>query len=124
VVRLVAGGAKEDVQRVADDFCDRAFMREDDVRHADQVFVEERAEQAGLQRLHQRCETGDIREQRSHVAPLPGEIDAVGARRKALGQVGRKIARERSMGALGGRLPPPCFAERFDVPNSLRYCRL
>ena len=43
MVRLLAGRAEQHVQRVADDLGHRAVMREDDVGHADEIVVEQRA---------------------------------------------------------------------------------
>ena len=42
IIRLVSGCVEENLDRVADDPRNRTFMREDNIRHAPQIFVEQR----------------------------------------------------------------------------------
>ena len=46
MVRLLAGGAEQHVQGIADDLCDRAIMGEHDVGHAREIVIEKRSEHA------------------------------------------------------------------------------
>ena len=124
MVRLVAGRAEEHVQRVADDLGDRAFVREDDVGHADQIVVEERAERARLDRLDQRGEAGDVGEERRDLAALPGKVEPVGVAGEPLGEVGREVARQRRVRPLGRHLPPPRLAQHLEMPQRLGDRRL
>ena len=99
-------------------------MRENDVGHADDVFVEKDAERCRLDRLHQRGEAGDVGEQRSHLAPAADKIETVGVARKPLGEIGREITRQRGMRPFRGRLPPPGLAQHLQVAERLVDRRL
>ena len=124
MVRLLAGGPEQHVQGIADDLCHRAVVREHDVRHAGEVVVEQRPKHVGFERLHQRGEAGNVGEQRRDLAALPAEIDRVRIAGKPLGQIGREVTRQRGMGPLGLRLPPPRLAQDLDMPNGLGDRRL
>ncbi len=62
VIRLLARRAEQDMQGIADDFRDRPVMGKHDIGHARQVLVEQQAENARLQCLHERREVGDVGE--------------------------------------------------------------
>src|SRR3979490_3199124 len=53
IVRLITGGVEENLDAIADDFRNRAFMREDHFRHSTDILVEHRAEHFGRRSFHQ-----------------------------------------------------------------------
>ena len=53
IVRLIAGRVEQDLDRVADDLGDRAFMGKHNVGHAADIFVEQCAQHLGLSGFHQ-----------------------------------------------------------------------
>ena len=107
------------MQGVADDLGHRAVMREHDFGHADEIVVEQRAEHVRLERLDQRGEARNVGEQGGDLATLAAQVDVVGAAGDALREIGREIARQRRVGAIGRRLPLPRLAQEFDMANGL-----
>ena len=112
------------MQRVADDLRHRALVGEHDVRHADEIFVEERSEHAWLDRLDERGEAGDVGEEGRDLAALPREVDSVGIAGEPLGEVRREIARQRGVRALRRRLTPPRLAQHLQMAERLGDRRL
>ena len=119
VIGLIAGRAEQHMQGVADDLGDRAFVRKDDIRHAGQIFVEDLAEHAWLERLDEAGEAGDVGEQRRDLAAPAGKVDPVGIAGEPLGEVGREVARQRRMRPLRRRLPPPRLAQDLEMAQRL-----
>ena len=119
MIRLVARRAEEHMNRVADDFCDRSFMREDDVGHRAEIFVEHLAQHRGVETFDEGREAGDVGEQRRDLAALAAEIERRGIAGEARGEIGREIARQRRVGALGRRLPTLGFAQHLDMADRL-----
>src|SRR6185312_3928099 len=119
MIGLLAWRPKEHMQSIADDFCDRALVKKYNVGHTREVVVQQRSENAWLQRLHQRSKSGDIGKERRNLPALAGEIDRVGLAGQPLREVGRKIARERCVSALGLQLTALCIAKALDVRDGL-----
>ena len=87
MVRLLAWGSKQHVQRIPDDLRHRTVMGEHDTGHAREVFIEQRSEDAGFQRLHKRGETGDVGKKGCNLAALPDEIDGISIAGELLCQI-------------------------------------
>jgi len=87
MVGLLAWGSKQHVQRIADDLRHRAVMGEHNICHAREILVEQRSEDAGLQRLHKRGETGNVGKKGRNLAALPAEVDGIRVGGKLLGKV-------------------------------------
>jgi hypothetical protein len=94
MVRLLAWGSKQYVQRIADDFGHRTVMGEHNICHAREILIEQRSEYAGLQRLHKRGETGDVGKKGRNLAALPDEVGGIRVARKLLDKVRREVARQ------------------------------
>ena len=124
MIRLLAGGAEQHMQGIADDLGHGAVVGEHDSVMPVEIVVEQRPEHVGFERLDQRGEAGNVGEQRRDLAALPGEIDRVGIAGQPLGQIGREVARQRGVRPLGRRLPPPRLAQHFDMPKRLGDRRL
>ena len=107
------------MQSIADDLCYRAIMRKHDIRHAREIVIEKRPEHVGFECLHQGGEACDVGKQRCDFAALPAKINCVRIAGKPLRKVGGEVARQRSVGSLGRRLPPPCLAQDLDMPDGL-----
>jgi len=101
MVWLLAWGSKQHVQRIADDLRHRAVMGEHNICHAREVFIEQRSEDAGFQRLHKRGETGDVGKKGRNLAALPDEVDGIRVAGKLLDKVRREVARQRGIGPFG-----------------------
>ena len=124
MIGLLSRGAKQHVQRITHDLRHRAVMSKNDIRHAGEVLIEQRAENARFQRLRERGEAGDVREQCGDLPTLPAQIDGVFVTGKPLRQIRRKIARQQFIGALGGGLAVPRVTQKLDVSNRLGDGRL
>ena len=99
-------------------------MGEDDLGHAGEVVVQKRLQHLGVERLDERREAGDVGEERRDLAALSAEIDGLAIRRQPFGEIGRKVARQRRVRALGGKLPAPRLAQDADMPDGLGDRRL
>ena len=124
MIGLFARRAEQHMQRVADDLGDGALVGENDVRHAGEIVVEQLAEHARLDRFDERGEAGDVGEKSGDLAALPGEADPVRIAREPLREVGREVARQRSMRPLCRRLPAPRLAQDLEVSKRLGDRRL
>jgi hypothetical protein len=101
MVWLLSRRSKQYVQRIADDLRHRTVMGEHDVCHAREILIEQRSEDAGFQRLHKRCETGDVGKKGRNLAALPAEVDGIRVAGKLLDKVRREVARQRGIGPFG-----------------------
>jgi len=70
MVRLVTRGPEQHMQGIANDFSNRAIVREYEVDHSGQIIVEQRTERVGFKRLYQRCKACDVAEQSRDLAAL------------------------------------------------------
>ena len=52
IIRLIAGRVEQDLDRVANDLGDRAFMGKHNIGHAADIFVKQRAQHFGLGGFH------------------------------------------------------------------------
>jgi hypothetical protein len=52
-------------------------MGKNDIGHAGEILIEQRPEDARVQPLHKRGETGDVGKKCRNLAALPAEIDAI-----------------------------------------------
>src|SRR5262249_48814231 len=119
MVRLFSWRSKEHVHGIADDLGDGALMGKHDICHARKIIIEQRPEHAGLQRLCQRSEIGDVSEKGGDLAALPTKIERISIFGKALGEIWREIPRQRCVGSFGLRLSLPNLTKIFYVPYSL-----
>src|SRR5580704_19104313 len=104
------------MQCIADNLCHRPLLGEYDVGHSGEVFVEKASQEAWLQCFYQCREIGDIGEKRCDLATLPDELKRSDLTGQPLREVGREIARQRSMRPFGLGLARLCVAQEFDVP--------
>ena len=117
MVSLLARRTEQNVQGIANDLGDCPIIGKDDVGHAREIFIEERSEHIGLERLDKRGKTCNVGKQRRNFAALTVEIDRVGVTGQTLGEVGREVAGKRCVGPFGGDL-----SSRASRKNSM--CRI
>ena len=119
VIRLLSGRVEQHLDRIADDLGDRALMREHDVGHAADIFVEQLAQHFRCNRLHQRGEAGDVGEDRGDLAPVHRHAVGLAVAGQAACDLRREIARQRSVRALGLELAAARLAHHLDMADSL-----
>ena len=119
MIGLIGRRPEQHVHRVADDLYDGPAMGKDDVGHAAEIVVQQRGDDFEVEGLDHRGEFGDVGKQRGDLAPLTAEVDRVGIARQPLGQIGREIARQQRMRALGLGLPAPRLAQPLDMRERL-----
>ena len=107
------------MDRVADDLRHRSVVGENDISHADEIIVEQRAKNIGFQRLHQRREARNVGEQSSDLATLSPQVERFGIAGEPLSQVWREVARQRRVRPLRCCLPLPRLAQDLDMPDGL-----
>src|SRR4029077_5922625 len=95
------------------------FVTKDNIRRPAEIFIEERRQFIRLDSLDQRGEIGDIGKHGRDFAALAYEIEAAFSIGQALCEIGRKIALQGGVSALGDQLPMPGFAQYLDVANGL-----
>jgi hypothetical protein len=75
-------------------------MGKNDIGDAGEILIEQRSEDARVQRLHKRGETGDVGKKCRNLAALPAEIDAIHPRHIDIGhhQINLAIRLQRRQG--------------------------
>ena len=119
VVRLVAGRIEQNLDRVADDLRNRALMREHDVGHAADIFIEQLSQHFGRRGFDQRGEARDVGEDGGDFAPVHGHAVGLAVASKAACNLRREISRQRGMGPLGLGLTAARLAHHLDMPDGL-----
>jgi hypothetical protein len=113
------------VERIADDLRHRPLVRENYVRHAGEVGVEKLSQKAWIERLGEVGEVRDVGEQNRDLAASAGKFACrIAVAGEPFREVGREIARQRGIGALGRQQAPPRFAQQLDMPDRLGDRRL
>ena len=87
MVWLLTRGAKQNMQGVADNLGNGAIVGKHDVGRAGQIFVEKWAKHVRFERLHQRREAGDVREQRCDFPALPSKVYGIRVIDQPLGKI-------------------------------------